>query len=159
MKKRVLSIAVLGLLFLAGCAFAKVREFKYFTLDIPKGWKIAQKGESVRVRKADNSASVIITIDDHNGRSAEDIAEAESKKLKGTKPEKDGDEDYSFMANDGKTLVMISTAGDKFIMLNMTYTDEKSSEELGAILDSFEMKDLSGSKGKDDDDDDSSEGA
>ena len=144
MKKRVLCAAVFMLLLVCGAAFAKVREFKYFTLDVPKGWKIAQKDASVRVRKEDDSASMIVTIDSLNGRSIDDIAAAESKKLKGSEPEKDDDGDYTFTANDGKTQVMLSEAGDQFIMLTMNYTDEASAEELGAIIDSFEMKESDG---------------
>ncbi|MBQ9565412.1 MAG: hypothetical protein IJU98_07495 [Synergistaceae bacterium] len=141
--KRVLCAAVLGLLLLGGAAFGKVREFQHFSLDVPKGWKVAQKGASVRVRKEDRSASLIITIDKTNGRSIDEIAESESKKAKGTRPEKDDDGDYTFTSNGGRTQTLLSGAGNIFLMMTITGADE-AEDELTAILDSLEMKDMSG---------------
>ena len=151
MKKRVLCAAVLGLLFLASGAFAKVMEFKYFTLDIPRGWKVATKDASVRIRKADKSASTTITFDLKNGRSLKSIATEASRKAKGTKPKKDKDGDYTFTCNGGRTQAFLSDAGEYFLMLSVTSTPE-TEDELEAILDSFEVKDIDGGYGDEDED-------
>ena len=153
MKKRILCAAVLGLLLSAGCAFATVREFKYFTLDVPRGWKVATKDASVRVRKADKSASTTITFDLKNGRSLKSIADEASGKAKGTKPKKDADGDYTFTCNGGKTEAFLSDAGEYFLMLSVTSTPE-TEDELAAILDSFEVKDIDGGYGDEEDDED-----
>nr|MCR5347050.1 hypothetical protein [Fretibacterium sp.] len=164
MKKQFLCTAVLGLLLAAGleflpfpsqtgcrgAAFGKVREFKYFSLDVPKGWKVARKDASVRVRKADKSASIIITIDSMGGRSLKDIAEEASRKYSGNPPEIDEDGDYSFSANDDSTQVFVSEVGDYYLMLSVTGTDE-TADELAAILDSLEMKGAEDFGGGDDD--------
>ena len=142
--------AVLGLLFLTGAAFAKVREFKYFTLDVPRGWKVAQKDASVRVRKADKSASMTITFDSRNGRSLKSIADEASRRANGMKPEKDEDGDYTFTCNGGRTQAFLSEAGDYFLMMSVTSTPE-TENELEAILDSFEMKEMDGDYGDDED--------
>ena len=131
-------------------AFAKIREFSYFTLDVPSGWKVATKGASVRVRKADKSASTTITFDLKNGRSLKSIAGEASRQAKGTKPEKDEDGDYTFTCNGGRTQAFLSDAGDYFLMMSVTSTPE-TEDELEAILDSFEMKDMDGGYGDDED--------
>ncbi len=131
-------------------AFAKVREFKYFTLDVPRGWKVAQKDASVRVRKADKSASATITFDSRNGRSLKSIADEASRQAKGTKPEKDEDGDYTFTCNGGRTQAFLSDAGEYFLMLSVTSTPE-TEDELEAILDSFEVKEMDGYYGDEND--------
>lgn len=140
MKRKILCAALLGLLLVAGAAFGKVREFEYFTLDVPQGWKVARKDASVRVRKPDNSAVLIITMDALNGRSLKSIAEDASKKCKGTKPERDEEGDYTFTCNGGKTESIVMEAGDLYLMMSATCKEAKFEDELLAILDSFEPR-------------------
>ena len=140
MKRKILCAALLGLLLAAGAASGKVREFEYFTLDVPKGWKVARKDASVRVRKPDNSAVLIITLDALKGRSLKSIADDASKKCKGTRPERDEEGDYTFTCNGGKTQSIVMEAGDFYLMMSATCEEEKDEDELLAILESFELR-------------------
>lgn len=140
MKRKILCAALLGLLLVVGAASGKVREFEYFTLDVPSGWKVARKDASVRVRKPDNSAVLIITMDALNGRSLKSIADDASKKCKGTKPERDEEGDYTFTCNGGKTESIVMEAGEFYLMMSATCEKEKDEEALLAILDSFELR-------------------
>ena len=155
MKKSVTAL-LLFLLLAAGEAFAKVKEFDYFSVDVPKGWKVSHKDGSVRVRKADKSASITITIESKNGRSIKEIA----SKLSGKdiKLEKDEDGDYTYKSKDGDTQALLGELEGFYIFMRMNGV--KSAEaELDAIMDSIEFndklgQDASGGGGGDDDDGD-----
>ena len=78
-----LSIALLFVALFAAAAFAEVKDFGAFRVDVPAGWTAEQDGETVGIVKNDNTAAVSITYDSADGASAKEIAEAYMGELKG----------------------------------------------------------------------------
>ena len=160
MKKFVTAL-MLFLLLTAGEVFAKVKEFDYFSVDVPKGWKVSHKDGSVRVRKADKSASITITIEDKNGRSLKEIASDLS--VKGIKLEKDEDGDYAYKSDDGDTQALLSELENFYMFMRMNGV-KSAEDDLSAIMGSIEFtdklaEDARGGGDDGDDDDDDSEGS
>lgn len=136
--KKFLTALLLFLLIAAGEVFAKVKEFDYFSIDVPNGWKVSHKEGSVRVRKADKSASITITIEKKNGRSLDELASSLSGKS--IKLTKDDDGDYTYTSDDGDTQAILGEVDDSYIFMRMTGVNS-AKDELVAIMDSIEFND------------------
>ncbi len=135
------------LLLLEGGACAEIREFRYFSLDVPEEWSVSEEGAEVVVSAPDKSASLSITADDPKGKSIAELAEEYSRELKGTAPEKssddpeneEGGEAYSFEFNNGVSQAVINGDEDMYLLIIGTGV-ERNGEVLGEILGSLEMK-------------------
>lgn len=137
MKKFAAALS-LFLLLAAGEALAIVKEFDYLSVDVPKGWKVSHKDGSVRVRKADKSASITITLEDRNGRSLDEIASGLSGR--NIKLEKDEEGDYVYKSEDGDVQVLLSELMNFYMLINMKGV-KSAEEELTAIMESIEFTD------------------
>ena len=98
MKRSLLVLALV--VFAATAAFAEVKDFGPYTIDVPAGWTAEQDGETVGFVKNDNSASMSISYDTTDGATLKEIADAFVEALKG-KNLKETELGYNFqMTND-----------------------------------------------------------
>ena len=87
----------------------------------------------------DNSAVITISVAEHEGMSATDIAKEMSKALKGSTPERDADGDYTFTyknENGAEGVGVVSVDGKNFVFI--TLTGEHA--DVDKILESVEDK-------------------
>ena len=145
--KRLAVIVTLIALLAASTAFAEVKDFGKFTLDVPTGWTSAQEGPTATVTKDDKTAALTITIMPSEGASAKDLATAFTEEFKksfktvGT-PEADADGDYSWdMKNENgvNTKAMLHVEGGDCMLVTMTGL-ETAGEEIGNILGTLKDK-------------------
>lgn len=82
-------------------AYAELKEFSDFSVDLPPGWDVEREGITVAFIARDKSATMVVTVESTTGTftegmSAEELAEAYAEELKGSKPEKEEPNYYSF---------------------------------------------------------------
>ena len=136
MKRLILCVILLTI---SACAFADVEEFRYFSLDVPQGWRAEEDGSVVTVTANDNTGSLSITMGNPESRDIGELAVAFSSELNGTMPEKDSEGNYSFEFNNGISQATI-TGDEDFFMLIIGNGFVSNAETLGRILESLEMK-------------------
>jgi hypothetical protein len=82
-------------------AYAEVKEFSDFSIDLPPGWDIQREGATAAFIARDKSATLVVTVEStadtfFEGMSAEELAEAYAEEFKGSKPVKADPNCYSF---------------------------------------------------------------
>jgi hypothetical protein len=139
MKIRVLFLTVLLSLALCLPAMAEKKDFGKFKVLVPAGWTDTVDEETVILAAPDNSAVITISVAEHEGMSATDIAKEMSKALKGSTPERDADGDYTFTyknENGAEGVGVVSVDGKNFVFI--TLTGEHA--DVDKILESVEDK-------------------
>ena len=145
MKRAVILAAMMAMLTVAA-AFGAVQDFGKFTIDVPAGWTAEQDGTTVGIVKGDSTASMSITIEENDGTSLKDLADAFVKELNGKNLKNDdqGNAIFEFTNANGVTSTAVLNCDAKsFALLVLTIGDGASNEtrqEMGAMLDSFNMK-------------------
>ena len=134
-----LSVAVLFVALFAAVAFAEVKDFGAFRVDIPAGWTAEQDGETVGIVKDDNSAAISISYDSTDGASAKEIAEAFMGELKGRNLQ-GADNAFTFEmtnANGVDSKCYVFTDEGKYALIVVT-GGENAPDEVDAILSSLD---------------------
>ena len=132
-------LAVLLVFLLAGAAFGEIREFRYYSLDVPEEWSVSEEGAVVTITAPDRSCSLAITADEPRGKSIEELARSFALELNGSVPEKDDDGGYTFEFNNGVSHAVID-GDDELYLLIIGTGIENNADILGQILGSLEMK-------------------
>lgn len=137
-------IAVLG----ASAAFAEVKDFGIFKADILAGWTAEQDGSTVGIVKDDKTASMSVTVEENDGTSLSDLADAFVKELDGENltTDKHGNAVFEFTSSNGVKSRAVLNADEKhFALIVITYgdnTSEESLNEISAMIDSLQFKDI-----------------
>ena len=137
MKNLLLMTVIIACIATSACA--EIREFKYFSLDVPEGWNVIEEGAVITVSAGDKSGSLSITADDPHGKTIEELAQIFSGELSGTPPERDEDGAYTFEFNNGISHAVID-GDEELYMLIIGTGIERNGEEIEEILSSLEMK-------------------
>ncbi|MBQ7594993.1 MAG: hypothetical protein IJU48_11680 [Synergistaceae bacterium] len=133
MKRSLLVLALV--VFAATAAFAEVKDFGPYTIDVPAGWTAEQDGETVGFVKNDNSASMSISYDTTDGATLKEIADAFVEALKG-KNLKETELGYNFqMTNDSGVESDCLVIGDKdhYALIVVTGGENAEAEVMGMI--------------------------
>ena len=145
MRKFITSLLIIACL--SSCALADIHEFKYFSLNIPEGWEVSEKilenGTSIIAvvpEEGNNTPGALaMTSGNTGGLTVKEIAEKYAQDLGGTQPETDGENNYFFAFNDGKSHAM--TIGDEnFYIFTAVSAINESNDILLDILNSLELK-------------------
>ncbi|MDL2263214.1 hypothetical protein LJC31_01030 [Synergistaceae bacterium OttesenSCG-928-I11] len=132
-------LAVLLVLIFAVCASAEIKEFKKFKVDLPTGWTAQEEGATVSLYSQDKKSGVSVTMGSLEGAKPEDVVKNLANGLKGSKPEKDEDDIYSFSlkGTEGEDIeAAFLTENGEYVLIMFYGTDPA----LEGILDSFEGK-------------------
>ena len=133
------TLVALALCLAASSAFAEVKSFPKFKIDVPAGWTSLQEGPTVILVANDKSASISITIADTNGVSAKDLAAAFAKELKGNEPKFDAETDaYEFKFTSGgvENQATLTVEGKEYLLLTIA----GENPQVYDILDTLEDK-------------------
>ena len=145
--KRIVVALVLVLAFGAG-AMAEVQDFGIFKADIPAGWSAQQDGNTVGIIKDDKTASMSVTVEENDGTSLSDLAEAFVKELNGRNLTTDehGNAVFEFTAKLGAESRAVLNADDKhFALIVITFGDgvpEETRSTVSGILDTLAFRDI-----------------
>lgn len=123
LRKFGITLAVSVMCLFAATAFAEVKTFPKFKVDVPAGWTDSQDGDTVILAAGDKSASVSITVASTQGMSLKDLAAAMSQQLKGSPPQSLGDgyhftfkagavESDAILSGDATTYVLFVATGE-----------------------------------------------
>lgn len=144
--RRFAVLAVLAAVLSAAMAFAEVKDFGRFTLDIADGWTASQQGPTAIVVKNDNTSSMSVTYDAAKA-SAKDLAAAFAQEftktfVKVSEPEVDENGYYRWQmqgAQDVVTLARLVVEDGDYMLITMT-SIETGGDDISAMLDSFKEK-------------------
>lgn len=128
-------LAALALCLMASVAFAEMKSFSKFSIDVPSGWEASQDGPSVALVAKDKSASISITIAPTGGTSAKELAAAFAKELKGSEPKYNKDDDtYEFTFNQGvQSNAMFTVEGEEYMLIVVTGENPQVADILGSM--------------------------
>jgi hypothetical protein len=142
-KIRALVLAFAMVCSFAVPAFAKVKDFGYFTADVPDTWTIEQsEGDvnEVSFTAPDNTAVVAVSISNSEGGSTEEII-ANMAGVLGAKPEEsDGTYVFSFKNRSGIDSYAIVRVEEDANMI-ITFTFSGNHPDMEGIVDSMTIKD------------------
>lgn len=140
LKKSIGALAVLAVLAFSAVAFAEVKDFGDFTVDVPDDWAAAQNGTTVAITANDKSAAISVTVESTGGTPLKDLAAAFSQQLKGSEPALD-DDVYRFTFTnpngvESNAFLTENEDGKKYCLIVVT----GENPALGGILDSITDK-------------------
>ncbi|MBQ7221684.1 MAG: hypothetical protein IJS28_11980 [Synergistaceae bacterium] len=142
--KRLAVAAVLAVLS-AAMAFGAVQDFGKFTLDVPEGWTASSEGSMALISKPDNTGNFSVTIDDSEGASIKDLAEAfrqeftkSFEKVGPVEDAGDGDVEWAMQLNGVESHAMLSVDGSQFMLI--VATGDVDPEQIGGILATLKLK-------------------
>lgn len=137
MKKILISMALT--LAMAFPAFAAVKEFPTFSVDVPDGWNVVEASGAATLMSPDNKTAVVITMAPTNGVSAKDFATAASSQIPGAVVKEEGS-NYTFFMEAGNGMkanyVIIPVDANNIFLVVMT----GEAPELPAIIKSLAKK-------------------
>lgn len=123
---------------------AEIKEFPYFSIDLPPGWNVYDEGITVAFIAKNDSATLTVTVEFTSGKStegmtAEELAHAYAKEMKGTKPVmEDNDPNYysfEFKAPGGiDSEASIVVSGHRFYLLTVTGRHEDMAGMVESVL-------------------------
>ena len=120
-------------------AWARVRKFDYFSVDVPGGWTAEQQGATVVVAAAeDEAASVSIAVAPMGAASLEELAWALSAQMDGTEPELDDEVwtvTFTDLAGVESAAFLIEGDEEHYIVASVSGWDDA----IEGILDSLEF--------------------
>ena len=142
-KKFLMGMAFL--LVLNFCAYAEIREFKRFSLDVPEGWICTEypDADTVALIANDKTSSMSITITPTGGAGLREIAGAYMKELKATDSELNSDGSYIFQFNNGNGLshgILRGFDNGDYYMLVVLTGINNDDDPFSKILSSLEIK-------------------
>jgi hypothetical protein len=132
MRRFLLVALALGIIgaFRAGPAFAELREFTDFSVELPAGWSVRRDGITVAFIAEDKSATMQVTVEPiaglfKEGISAKELAEAYAAELAGSTPEMvDKDPQYysfTFASPEGlRSEASVVVAGRRFYLITIS---------------------------------------
>ena len=147
MKKYLALAAVIAIVGACG-AFAEVKDFGIFKADIPAGWTAEQDGNTVGIIKDDKTASMSVTVEENDGTSLADLAEAFRRELNGENltTDEDGNAVFEFTSSSGaKSRVVLNADEKHFALIVITWgdnTEKESLDEISAMIDSLQFKNI-----------------
>ena len=147
MKKYLAIAAALTSIF-ACPAFAEVQDFGIFKANILEGWNAEQDGNTVAIIKDDKTASMSVTVEENDGTSLADLAEAFVRELNGENLSTDehGNAVFYFTSSSGaKSRVVLNADEKHFALIVITLGDnssEGSLEEISSMIDSLVFRDI-----------------
>ncbi|MCR4818620.1 MAG: hypothetical protein K5841_06655 [Fretibacterium sp.] len=135
-------VAAAVMVMMASVAFGNVQEFSKFTIDIPDGWTAKEDGPALGVIKDDQTASLTIAVDQLKpGDTFGDLAAAMSQYMGGTTPEADADGDYTFTAQNGQVVVLVTGDNNAGVYAAFTmFGLETQAEAIGEMVKSVKFK-------------------
>ena len=144
---RVLRLKVLGTALglawaWAASAWAEVRDFGYFTIDVPPHWTAEQDEKGVYLT-ANDGFSVLSILNGtlEPGKTLAEVVQSLARQFKGSEPrDLGGGQAFSFTYSDRTTgyraVSMITAVGDKFIYI----TQVGENDEVDLIVSSMKAK-------------------
>ena len=146
MKRIVSGFALMALL--VSVAFAGTLDFGIFSIDVADGWTATPDGNTVGIVRADSTASMSITVEENDGSSVQELAEAFMRELNGKNLTTDehGNAVFEFDNSNGVTSrVVLNADADHFGLIVITIGDGTPSEartEIGVMLDTLKFRDI-----------------
>ena len=123
-------------------ARAELREFTDFSIDLPPGWDVEREGITVAFLARDKSATMMVTVEStagmfFEGMSAEELAQAYSEELRGTKPEMEAPNYYSFdfkspSGVDSEASIVV--VGKRFYLITISGTNKDLAGMVESVL-------------------------
>ena len=139
----ILLVCVISLGFSALCR-AEVRDFEFFSIDVPKNWTAEQQGASlVTIKSTKTKSSISLALSSKGEASIEEIAKKLYEQLKGYELEKDEDGDFSFYYEDTAGLdnfIYIVDLEDQYILASSYAENEKDDDIMAKMLASIKYK-------------------
>ncbi|MDL2315671.1 hypothetical protein LJC59_01120 [Desulfovibrio sp. OttesenSCG-928-A18] len=124
------TLALLMAVLHMGTASAGLKNFPYFSIDVPPGWVIYDEGITVAFISPDKESTLTVTVEftsgtNAEGLSAEELAHAYARDMHGTSPVmEDGDPNYySFefkSPDDVPSEASIVVSGRRFYLITVT---------------------------------------
>ena len=136
LRKFGITLAVSVMCLFAATAFAEVKTFPKFKVDVPAGWAASQDGETVILVANDKSASVSITVASLQGMTLKDLAAAMSQQLKGSPPQAVDGGGYHFTFKSGAVESNAIVSGDDTTYVLFVATGD--SPQIDHIMNSLE---------------------
>ncbi len=137
MKKILLSMALT--LAIAFPAFAAVKDFATFSVDVPDGWTVVEATGAATLMSSDNKTAVVLTLAPTNGASAKDFATTAASQIPGAVVKEEGSNYTFFMdAGNGMKAQYIIVPVDAENVFLVVLTGE--APELPAIIKSLAKK-------------------
>lgn len=127
---------------------AKRHDFGIFKASIPEGWTANQDGNTVGIVKDDKTASMSVSVEENNGTSLKDLADAFMKELNGRNLETDaqGNAVFEFTASGGANSKAVLNADEKhFALIVITLSEgvaQSTLDNISAIIDSISFRDI-----------------
>ena len=126
----------------ASPAVAELKSFADFSVDVPPGWDIQRDGITVAFLAKDRSASMMVTVESTTGMfaeglSAEELAQAYADELKGSTPEKEGSNYYSFTFTSPEgtaSEASIVVVGKRFYLITISGTHKDLAGMVESVL-------------------------
>ena len=137
-------MAVLG----ASAVSAEVKDFGIFKADILAGWTAEQDGNTVGIVKDDKTASMSVTVEENDGTSLADLADAFVKELNGENltTDEDGNAVFEFTSSNGvKSRAVLNADEKNFALIVVTWgdnTEKGSLDEISTMIDSIQFKNI-----------------
>lgn len=145
--KKFLILAAVVVVF-SSSAFAEVQDFGIFKADIPAGWTAEQDRTTVGVMRDDKTASMSVTVEENDGTSLKDLADAFMSELNGRNLTTDehGNAVFEFTASAGTNSRVVLNADEKhFALIVITLAEgspDTAPNEISAMLDSLVFRDI-----------------
>lgn len=120
-------------------AFAAVKDYPTFTVDVPDGWNAMETAGAATLMAPDNQTAIVITLSPTNGISAKDFATAAASQIPGAEVKEEGS-NYTFTMDAGngmKANYTIIPADDQNVFLVVL---TGNAPELPAIISSITKK-------------------
>lgn len=129
------TLVALALCLMTSAAFAEVKSFPKFSINVPDGWETSQEGPTVILVAKDKSASISITIAPTGGASAKDLAAAFAKELGGSEPKYDQENDtYEFTFNKGvESNAVFTVEGEEYLLVVIAGENPQIQDILGSM--------------------------
>lgn len=133
---------------LASSAFAEIRDFGKFSVDVPDGWEVRQENSTVLLSNMEKTAAMTITVEAANGSSAQALAQSLSgqfrlafARVNAPQAELDGSYHWDMIAGNGMlTRAKVSVKGENYLLLTMSNM-EAAPGDFAAMLQSIREKD------------------
>ena len=146
--RKYFALAALMVLLGASAVCAEVRDFGIFKADILAGWTAEQDENTVGIVKDDKTASMSITVEENDGTSLADLADAFVKELNGENLTTDehGNAVFEFTSSNGvKSRAVLNADEKNFALIVITWGDNTSQEsldEISTMIDSLQFKNI-----------------
>ena len=142
--KRLAVFAALFAIVAASAAFAEVKDFEILKVNVPAGWTAEKDGNTIGFVKDDSTASMSVTVEENDGTTLEELANAFVKELNGSNLTTDehGNAIFDFTSSNGVSSKAILNADKNHFALIAITGAENAPDEISAIIDSIQFRDI-----------------